>query len=128
MNSRNSSRVAPAAPTDVIASRAMTAPSLSSTFDRVRAVEWVDGRLRLIDQRLLPAREEYLNIDSLVHCATAIRDMTVRGAPAIGIAAAYGVVLAARDRYAEGPTSWARAIQTDLEDLAEARPTAVNLR
>src|ERR1043166_9190016 len=99
MNSRNSSRVAPAVRVDVIASPTMTAPNMSSTFDRVRAVEWVDGRLKLIDQRLPPAREECLYIDSLVQCSQAILDMVVRGAPAIGIAAAYGVVLAARDRY-----------------------------
>lgn len=99
-----------------------------SMFDRIRAVEWDAGRLKLIDQRLLPSRLEHLYIGTLDHCAQAIRDMAVRGAPAIGIAAAYGVVLGARDRCAEDPQGWSRAIETDLEYLANARPTAVNLR
>jgi methylthioribose-1-phosphate isomerase len=97
-------------------------------FDRIRAVEWDNGHLKLIDQRELPARLEYLHVNTLDHCAQAIRDMAVRGAPAIGIAAAYGVVLGARDRYAENPQDWTRAIEGDLEHLADARPTAVNLR
>lgn len=96
-------------------------------FDRIRAVDWVEGRLRLIDQRLLPVREEYLLIDSAAECARAIRSMVVRGAPAIGIAAAYGVVLAAAERYRQNPNNWQSAITTDLALLGAARPTAVNL-
>ncbi|HKQ31429.1 MAG TPA: S-methyl-5-thioribose-1-phosphate isomerase, partial [Burkholderiales bacterium] len=71
---------------------------------------------------------EYLYIDTLDRCAQAIRDMAVRGAPAIGVTAAYGVVLGARDRYAEDPSGWKQTIIPDLEHLANARPTAVNLR
>ncbi len=97
-------------------------------YDRIRAVEWDDGRVRLIDQRVLPARLEYLYLGTLDHCTQAIRDMAVRGAPAIGITAAYGAVLAARDRYTENPSGWIQAIEADLEHLALARPTAVNLR
>lgn len=97
-------------------------------FDRIRAVVWEDGHLKLIDQRVLPNRFEYLHIGTLDHCAQAIRDMVVRGAPAIGVAAAYGVVLGARDRYTENPQAWTQAIEADLEHLANARPTAVNLR
>src|SRR5688572_10117641 len=67
-------------------------------YDRIRAVEWLDGRIRLIDQRLLPGRLEYLSLQSLAQAAAAIRDMAVRGAPAIGITAAYAVVLAAQVR------------------------------
>ena len=59
--------------------------------------------------------------------AQAIREMVVRGAPAIGVAAAYGVVLAARRRYAESPATWRGTIEADLDRLAAARPTAVNL-
>lgn len=99
----------------------------ASTFDRVRAVEWVDGRLRLIDQRVLPLHEAYVHLDDAGQVATAIRDMVVRGAPAIGIAAAYGVVLAARARYARSPAGWTHDIEPDLDRLAAARPTAVNL-
>lgn len=97
------------------------------TIDSIRAVEWHDDRLRLLDQRKLPHAEEYLTLDDAATVADAIRDMVVRGAPAIGITAAYGVVLAARRRYAESPDTWKRDIEADLERLAAARPTAVNL-
>jgi len=97
-------------------------------YDRIRAVEWLDGRIRLIDQRLLPGKFEHLMLQTLPEAVHAIRDMAVRGAPAIGITAAYAVVLAAHTRYAENPTNWQAALEPDLRMLAEARPTAVNLR
>jgi methylthioribose-1-phosphate isomerase len=97
-------------------------------YDRIRAVEWRDGRLRLIDQRLLPDRLEYLVLQNLPEAVRAIRDMAVRGAPAIGITAAYAVVLAAQARYAENAAGWRTLLEPDLRMLAEARPTAVNLR
>ena len=98
------------------------------SYDKIRAVEWENGRLKLIDQRLLPDKFEHLYFDHLPECAKAITDMAVRGAPAIGITAAYAIVLAAGDRYKENPNGWQQAIQADLNLLAKARPTAVNLR
>ena len=100
----------------------------SVPYDRIRAVEWEQGRLKLIDQRVLPGKFTHLYLDSLPEVAQAIRDMVVRGAPAIGVTAAYAVVLVARDRYKESPGGWQKAIQPDLELLSQARPTAVNLR
>ncbi|UCH54318.1 MAG: S-methyl-5-thioribose-1-phosphate isomerase [Pseudomonadota bacterium] len=97
-------------------------------YDRIRAVDWVENHLRLIDQRILPGRYTHITYDNVLDCAHAIRDMVVRGAPAIGITAAYAVVLAARNRYRADPKSWREAIQADLKYLADARPTAVNLR
>ncbi len=97
-------------------------------YDRIRAVEWEQGRLKLIDQRVLPGKFEHLYLDHLPESVKAITDMVVRGAPAIGVTAAYAVVLAARDRYKESPGGWRKAIQPDLELLSQARPTAVNLR
>lgn len=91
------------------------------------ALVWREGRLYLLDQRLLPGRAEFLELNSARATATAIRDMVVRGAPAIGIAAAYGVVLAARDRYAQDGKAWRSLIEADLGELAASRPTAVNL-
>ncbi|HSS63008.1 MAG TPA: S-methyl-5-thioribose-1-phosphate isomerase [Gammaproteobacteria bacterium] len=96
-------------------------------YDSIRPVEWRDGAVRLIDQRLLPSRTDHVICRSAAEVADAIRNMTVRGAPAIGVAAAYGVVLAARDRYAEDPATWRQAVDSDLDRLASARPTAVNL-
>jgi methylthioribose-1-phosphate isomerase len=78
-----------------------------------------------VDQRRLPAEEVYLRIEDVADCAEAIRAMVVRGAPAIGITAAYGVVLAARRRL--GEPDWKAALKTDLAVLGAARPTAVNL-
>ena len=96
-------------------------------FDSVRAVIWQDDNLQLLDQRLLPGREHYNTYHDADEVAAAIRDMVVRGAPAIGITAAYGVVLAARRRYAKARAGWRDAIDADLATLAASRPTAVNL-
>lgn len=92
----------------------------ASSPDIFCPLRWDGERLHLLDQRALPGRESWLAFDSAAGVADAIRDMTVRGAPAIGIAAAWGVVLAAQQ--GEQPTREA------LERLAAARPTAVNLR
>ncbi len=91
------------------------------------AILWHQDALHLLDQRLLPQRAGFLRCDQATEVAQAIRDMVVRGAPAIGIAAAYGVVLAARQGFAEVGPHWPRAIEADLARLAAARPTAVNL-
>lgn len=91
------------------------------------AVVWHRNRLYLLDQRTLPERAAFLPLDSAAATARAIADMVVRGAPAIGIAAAYGVVLAARDAYARRGGEWRNALGPDRALLAAARPTAVNL-
>ncbi|MGB8716927.1 MAG: S-methyl-5-thioribose-1-phosphate isomerase, partial [Rhodanobacteraceae bacterium] len=88
------------------------------THDNVRAVQWRDDCLALLDQRQLPANEVWLECRTAEQVAGAIRDLVVRGAPAIGIAAAWGVVLAAQ-----------QGADTDaaMRVLRAARPTAVNL-
>jgi methylthioribose-1-phosphate isomerase len=91
------------------------------------AAVWHQGRLYLADQRLLPDRTVFLAYDDAPGVADGIRSMVVRGAPAIGVAAAYGIVLAARCAFAAAGTDWKIAIAPDLERLAAARPTAVNL-
>ncbi|MCU7959110.1 MAG: S-methyl-5-thioribose-1-phosphate isomerase [gamma proteobacterium symbiont of Bathyaustriella thionipta] len=101
-------------------------PSSSSLPDR--AIVWDDHHLQLLDQRRLPGRVDYLTLHDARQVAQAISDMVVRGAPAIGITAAYGVVLAAALRFAANPQSWKSAISEDLNLLAAARPTAVNLQ
>ena len=93
----------------------------------VRPIRWHEDSLKLLDQRLLPAEITEISYNDAAAVAAAIRDMVVRGAPAIGITAAFGVVLAARARYAENPRNWRQAIEDDLRLLADARPTAVNL-
>jgi methylthioribose-1-phosphate isomerase len=100
---------------------------LSSANDTVRALQWTGDALRVLDQRRLPGAIEYDDFNTAQGVAEAIRTMRVRGAPAIGIAAAYGVVLAARERQAQSPAGWRELIAPDLAALAASRPTAVNL-
>ncbi len=95
--------------------------------DTVRALDWQGDNLRLLDQRRLPVETTWLDCRTAPETADAIRDMVVRGAPAIGIAAAYGVVLAARSALRRQPEDWRGAIANDLTRLRTARPTAVNL-
>ena len=98
-----------------------------SRYDRVRAVHWQGDRLELLDQRLLPFETKFVLCRSAEDVATAIRDLVVRGAPAIGIAAGWGVVLAARGvQAAEGAAALVR-LEPVLKHLHDARPTAVNL-
>lgn len=95
--------------------------------DKLRAVYWELDQLHLLDQRLLPNKHHIMVLKTATEVAQAIKDMVVRGAPAIGITAAYGVVLAAKAAYKNDPNNWQTIIQTDIETLAKARPTAVNL-
>lgn len=94
---------------------------------RSPAIRWDGERLSLLDQRVLPAQSRYIECGRAGEVAAAIRDMVVRGAPAIGIAAAYGVALAVREHESLPPAERAAALDTELETLAAARPTAVNL-
>ncbi len=94
--------------------------------EKVKAIEWKGGRLHLLDQRKLPLETLWHGYDSAAEVAAAIRDMIVRGAPAIGISAAYGLVLGLRARLAEGG-DWRAALEADFALLADSRPTAVNL-
>lgn len=100
---------------------------MGTAHDTIRAVLWEEDKLKLLDQRLLPRQEVYLEFDEPHAVADAIRDMVVRGAPAIGVTAAYAVVLALKQRIAEGGEGMAARLEKDFTYLAEARPTAVNL-
>ena len=100
---------------------------IDDVHDSIRAIQWLDDRLCLLDQRSLPSEECYRYPANVADVAASIRDMVVRGAPAIGITAAYGVVLAARERYAQSPDDWQVLLAEDIRMLEAARPTAVNL-
>lgn len=95
--------------------------------DRVRAVAWTGQALRLLDQRKLPFEQVFIDLTGPEEVAAAIRDLVVRGAPAIGIAAAWGVVLAARRIEAADGRSAQVALEPVLRELSASRPTAVNL-
>ncbi len=105
----------------------MEAVPLEIPADADHAIVWRNDRLYLLDQRVLPLQERYLELLTAEATANAIRDMVVRGAPAIGITAAYGVVLAARHCYADAPSAWRQEMERHLALLAASRPTAVNL-
>jgi methylthioribose-1-phosphate isomerase len=85
-------------------------------------------RLTLLDQRLLPAREVYVDCVGADDTAAAIRDMVVRGAPAIGCSAAFGLALEAKRLATADVSDFAAALAGAAARLAAARPTAVNLR
>ncbi len=92
-----------------------------------KTVEWVDGAVRLIDQRVIPAEEKYIDYNDYKEVAQAITDMVVRGAPAIGVTAAMGAALAAKSIDTDDTPSFMESFETALKTLAAARPTAVNL-
>ena len=93
----------------------------------VQTLKWFDGRLQMIDQRVLPARFEYLSYSSASEVAEGIRSMVVRGAPAIGCAAAYGIALEALALRQHKREAFAVALERGFAVLAASRPTAVNL-
>jgi methylthioribose-1-phosphate isomerase len=90
----------------------------SETHDSIRAVQWQGDHLRLLDQRRLPGEEVWIDCRDATEVTQAIRDLAVRGAPAIGIAAAWGVAMAAQQN---------APMDIVLTMLRAARPTAVNL-
>ena len=96
-------------------------------YDRIRPIRWTGDALELLDQRKLPFTVEYVRCDTSDDVAAAIHALTVRGAPAIGIAAAWGVVLAGRDVQAASGADAAAALEPAMQRLNAARPTAVNL-
>ncbi len=96
-------------------------------MDTYRAIAWIENRLRLLDQRELPHNVIYLDYTNAPAVAVAIREMVVRGAPAIGITAAYGMALAAFHCDAESVADLRVALGAADAVLRAARPTAVNL-
>src|SRR5438270_12343417 len=90
----------------------------------VETIQWTPEGVVMIDQTRLPLEEEYVTCRTYEEVATAIRDMIIRGAPAIGVAAAMGVALAVLHA---GPDGLDRQFDAICDTLARTRPTAVNL-
>ncbi len=93
----------------------------------VTTIAWDDGMIRMIDQTRLPGQLIYLEIRDIPTLAEAIRSLRVRGAPAIGVAAAFGLLLAAEQSTATRPEAFFDELQETAELLRNTRPTAVNL-
>lgn len=93
----------------------------------IKAIEWVSERVRLLDQTRLPQEEVYLELTGYREIAEAIVNMRIRGAPAIGIAAAYGLALGALEIEADSKETLIERLHEVSGVLASTRPTAVNL-
>ncbi|MGH8703259.1 MAG: S-methyl-5-thioribose-1-phosphate isomerase [Burkholderiales bacterium] len=104
----------------------MTAESRSIS-SRIETLRWRESKLELLDQRLLPARVEFVACATALEVADAIRAMVIRGAPAIGCAAAYGIALEAIRLKDATPVAFSSGMEQAFDALAASRPTAVNL-
>jgi methylthioribose-1-phosphate isomerase len=93
----------------------------------IKTLEWTDGGVRFLDQRKLPGEEVYVTCSSYGEVAEAIREMTVRGAPAIGVAAAMGVALGVLHAGARDVAGLRTELDRVCQALRQTRPTAVNL-
>ena len=90
-------------------------------------IEWIDEKVRILDQSRLPQEVVYIECQDYRNVATAIKDLKIRGAPAIGIAAAMGLALGAKTIRAHQPQDFLKQFLSMCEVMAATRPTAVNL-
>ena len=93
----------------------------------VQTVEWINGKVRIVDQTRLPVKFVYLELVNCRQVARAIKDMMVRGAPAIGVAAAMGMALAANSSKARNREQLLKDLRVAGDVLCSSRPTARNL-
>jgi methylthioribose-1-phosphate isomerase len=92
-----------------------------------KAIEWLEGRLRILDQSKLPQEQSFIDLANYQDVALAIKEMKVRGAPAIGITAAYGIALGGQAIAAANKVEYLTRLNQVIQMLAATRPTAVNL-
>ena len=90
-------------------------------------ITWLDNKVRLIDQTRLPQEEVYLELSTCQEVAQAIKEMKIRGAPAIGVASAYGVALGALEIKANSKDEFMIKLQGMIQTIESTRPTAINL-
>jgi len=95
--------------------------------ENIETLRWNENHFEMIDQRILPAEFKYISYTAANQVADGIRDMVVRGAPAIGCAAAYGVALAALNLQDASSDKFNQGMEEAFEVLAQSRPTAINL-
>ena len=96
-------------------------------MSEIRPIRWADGRLHLLDQTRLPAEEAEITVTRYEEAVDAIREMRVRGAPAIGVTAAYAMAMAARDLADGNEPGFETLLEQAATRIRAARPTAVNL-
>jgi len=95
--------------------------------NKIETLRWVKDHLEMIDQRILPADFQYISYNSAVSVADGIRSLVVRGAPAIGCAAAYGVALEALNLHDASMDEFSKGMGKAYKILLQSRPTAINL-
>ena len=95
--------------------------------ETIKPIDWLENRLKILDQSRLPWEEAYLELSSYQEVAQAIKEMKVRGAPMIGVIAAYGIALGAQRIEASNKDAFLAELQHITQALASTRPTAVNL-
>src|SRR5919107_3902007 len=93
----------------------------------IKTVEWTGEGVRMLDQRILPTEEKYLMLRSYEEVAEAIKDMVVRGAPAIGVSAAMGIALGASQSVGTSVADLEDDFEYICDYMSKTRPTAVNL-
>ena len=93
----------------------------------MKPVEFLDNKIKIIDQTQLPGKLVFLELHNYTDVVAAIKEMKVRGAPAIGVAAAYGIALGAQNIKAETKAKFLRQFDKILQAFTAARPTGVNL-
>src|SRR5215831_19381687 len=93
----------------------------------INTLEWTESGVRFIDQTKLPTEETYVNCKTHEQVADVIRNMVVRGAPAIGVAAALGIALGVKNSKAESGGELKKEFDEICKVIGETRPTAVNL-
>src|SRR4029453_6782268 len=98
-----------------------------NTETMLPTIDWQSDVIVMVDQRKLPAQEVYVRCRTAQEVARSIRTMVIRGAPAIGVAAAMGIALGMRKSTAKGTRQYAVEFQKPCEMMATTRPTAVNL-
>jgi len=94
----------------------------------VKTIEWIDGKVRMIDQSRLPREVIYVDCTDYTMVAEGIKKLWIRGAPAIGIAAAMGIALGAKDVKADNFNDFMKGLETVFQTLLATRPTAVNIK
>ena len=95
---------------------------------QMEPIEWLDGKIGIIDQSRLPHQEVHLELTCYEEVAEAIKTLRIRGAPLIGIAGAYGLALCSQDIEEKSKPQFLKELHRIAEALASTRPTAVNLR
>lgn len=100
---------------------------MKKVMEALRSVKWENGELIILNQTKLPEATEFIKLDKVEDVWESIFHLKVRGAPAIGIAAAYGLCVAMRDSSAKTPEEFISELKKNSEYLASSRPTAVNL-